>query len=49
MFEVASAIKQLSCDIAVREEMGKRSRIMGEDLFDRKISYRKISELLGAI
>lgn len=49
VFEVASAIKQLSCDIAVREEMGKRSRIMGEDLFDRKISYRKISELLGAI
>lgn len=45
--EVANAIVELHDNVQMRKKMGKNHRIMGEQLFDRKISYSKIIEIIN--
>lgn len=45
--DVAKAINRLIADENLRKEMGQQSRKMGEELFDRRITYYKIIDVIN--
>lgn len=47
--EVTQAIEKLMADEALRLEMGKNSRKLGEEKFNRKQSYTKIVEIIETV
>lgn len=47
--EVAEAIRRLLADENLRKEMGEQSRKMGEELFDRKSTYYKITDAINGM
>jgi glycosyltransferase involved in cell wall biosynthesis len=46
---VAEALKKLIEDEAMRLKMGRNSRRLGEEKFDRTQSYKKIAEIIENI
>lgn len=47
--QVADAIKLLVNDVELRKRMGKASRKMAEECFDRKVTYKKILEKIDKL
>ena len=43
----SKSYKSAIADENLRKEMGKRSRKMGEELFDRRITYNKIIDIIN--
>ncbi len=44
--DVAEAIRRLACDKLLRDQLGSNGRKLGVERFDRRVTYKKIIELI---